>query len=195
MCCVDGFPLPSNAIGNITSGQVLQYETSSCFLDSHCTYEEFHGSFLKIEGGKAEKNEKDKSKDSKVALSNQGCQFSFAGKAGDIICKTRKSLDHRHGSFKSLKEDKCDSIEKTQGNILKSGLRHLVPTVSFNDKISNAQNMGVQAQKKKSMVFRLSFKRRSCDGDETMEQCRSSSLIAQLVSMHFGNEYYLMLVS
>lgn len=45
-----------NAIGNIpTSGQVVQYERSACFVDNNCKYEEFCGSYLKIDGGKAKK--------------------------------------------------------------------------------------------------------------------------------------------
>lgn len=51
----DGFPLVGNPIGSISSGQVLQYETSSCFVDSRFKYHEYHGSFLQIDGGKTEK--------------------------------------------------------------------------------------------------------------------------------------------
>ncbi|KAI4320411.1 hypothetical protein MLD38_033896 [Melastoma candidum] len=137
-----------NAIGNITSGQVLQYETSSCFVDDLCTYDEYHRSL----------------------------QFPFPGKVGDANCK-RKSLDNRYEISKVLKEEKRDSMEKTQDSILKSGLRHLVPTLSFNEKIMNSAAIGPQAQKKKSMVLRLSIKRTSCDGDETVEEVSSKRLL------------------
>lgn len=48
----DGFPLVGNAIGNISSGQVVQYERSACFVDNKCKYEEYQ-SFVKIDGGKS----------------------------------------------------------------------------------------------------------------------------------------------
>lgn len=154
ICHVDAFPLPG-------CGQMLQYETSSRFVDDRCTYEEFHGSFLKIDGGK-----------SGAALSNRASfQFPFPGKVGDVICKRRKSLDHRYGGSKLLREGKHDSVEKTPVSILKSGLRRLVPSVSFNEKILNGPpTMGHPASRKKSTAFRLSFKRTSCDGDGNAEQ-------------------------
>ncbi|BBN68492.1 Protein of unknown function D [Prunus dulcis] len=50
----DGFPLASNPIGNISSGQVLQYERSARFVDNGCKYEEYQ-SYMKIDGGKSDK--------------------------------------------------------------------------------------------------------------------------------------------
>lgn len=46
----DGFPLVGNAIANVPTGQVLQYERSACFVDNKCKYEEYQ-SFVKIDGG------------------------------------------------------------------------------------------------------------------------------------------------
>ncbi|KAF7809078.1 DUF1336 family protein [Senna tora] len=43
------FPLVGNALGGITNTQLLQYETSSCFVDSGCKYEEYYESYLKID--------------------------------------------------------------------------------------------------------------------------------------------------
>ncbi|KAI4389264.1 hypothetical protein MLD38_001504 [Melastoma candidum] len=143
----DGFPLPG-------LGQVLQYETSSRFIDDHCT--EIRRSFIKIDGG------------------------GKLGKPSDLICQRRKSLDHRYGASKLLREEKRDSIDRTTpANILKSGLGHLVPSVSFNEKILNGTptTMGYPAPNKKSMVFRLSFKRTSCDGDGTAEHLASKRLL------------------
>ncbi|OWM64555.1 uncharacterized protein LOC116208300 isoform X2 [Punica granatum] len=173
----DGFPLTSNAIGNITNGQLLQYETSACFVDSRGTYEEFVGSFLKIDGGKVENPPgKEDQKESNVFLikNGQANELSSATKPGEVS-KRRKSLEI-YGSFKGLKEDNRDSDDKTQQCILKSGLSRLVPSVSFNEKMLNHQNI-VLGQRKKSAVFRLSFKRRSCDGDETTEHRASKKFL------------------
>ncbi|KAA8547954.1 hypothetical protein F0562_004383 [Nyssa sinensis] len=135
----DGFP-------NISSGQVLQYETSSCFVDNKCKYKEYHERYLEIDGE-------------------------------EFCTKRKKKLDRSYGSFNCVKEDRYDSAEKTQGNILKSGLRRLVPSVSFNDKIINAPSLGPQSQRKKSAVIRLSFKRKSVDGEETNEYCASKRFL------------------
>lgn len=79
----------------------------------------------------------------------------------------KKLLDQTYGSFKGLKEQKRNSQEKT----LKSNLSRLMPTVSFNDKTLNSPT----SQKRKSAVYRLSFKRRSCDGEEVTEHSKFSS--------------------
>lgn len=152
----DGFPSVGNAIGNKSSGQLLQYERSACLKDSRCKYEEYHESYLKIDVGKSEK------------FSTQGYELSCLGKADEVCSKRKKMLDNSsYGSFKGLKEDRRDSKEKIQG------LHRLVPSVSFNDNILNPSSMGPQSQRKQSAVFRLSFKRRSCDGEETTKHCQS----------------------
>ncbi|XP_062106585.1 uncharacterized protein LOC133817948 [Humulus lupulus] len=139
----DGFPLVGNAMGNIPTGQVLQYERSACFVDNKCKYEEFQ-SFVKVDGGKAD----------------------------EVCSKRKKILDHALGSFKGFKDDKRDSDEKIREN-RKSGLKHLLPAVSFNDKLLHQSSMCPQSQKRPSAVFRLSFKRRSCEREETIEHCQS----------------------
>ncbi|XP_010029362.2 uncharacterized protein LOC104419407 [Eucalyptus grandis] len=174
----DGFPLAVNAMGNISGGQVLQYETSSCFVDSGNAYEEFRGSYLKIDGGKSEVlTDKDEHKESNTLTSAQGSELACVGKAEESYNRMRKTMEHCHGSFKGLKENRRDSEEKCQPKILKSGLSRLVPSVSFNDKIVSTHNVGLQAQRKKSAVFRLSFKRRSCDGEETTEHRASKRFL------------------
>ncbi|KAL2898565.1 Protein ENHANCED DISEASE RESISTANCE 2-like [Bienertia sinuspersici] len=80
-----------------------------------------------------------------------------------------KLLDRSLVSFNRLKE-KRDSLEHTQDNnvMLKAGLPHLLPSVSFND-LNFLPSSGRQSLKKKSAVIRLSFKRRSCEGEESSE--------------------------
>ncbi|KAJ7971018.1 protein ENHANCED DISEASE RESISTANCE 2-like [Quillaja saponaria] len=116
----DGFPLVGNAIGNISSGQVLQYERSTRFVGSNCKYEEYHESFLKIDGGKAD----------------------------EVSSKRKKILNGPYGSFKGLIEDGHDTEKKTQENKLRADLPRLVPSVSFNDKIVNPPSKGPQPRRK-----------------------------------------------
>ncbi|KAM1217928.1 hypothetical protein PS2_044723 [Malus domestica] len=151
----DGFPLAGNPIGNISGGQVVQFERSARFVDNGCKYEEYQ-SYTKIDGGKSDK---------------------FMGKDDEVRSKRKNILDHSYGSFKGLREDRRDSNEKIQGNMLKSALPRMIPSISFNDKILSAQSLAPQAQRKPSAVFRLSFKRRSCDADETIEQCQSKRFL------------------
>ncbi|PQP97640.1 uncharacterized protein Pyn_18244 [Prunus yedoensis var. nudiflora] len=175
----DGFPLASNPIGNISSGQVLQYERSARFVDNGCKYEEYQ-SYMKIDGGKSDKiTGKDERRESNrfSLISTQGYELSRLGKADEVCSKRKNILDHSYGSFKGLRENGRDSNEKIQDNALKSGLSRLAPSVSFNDKILSAQSLVPQSQRKPSAVFRLSFKRRSCDAEETIEQCESKRFL------------------
>lgn len=177
-----------STIGNISSGQVLQYESSSCYADGSYKYEEYHESYMKIDGSKTGKDEYKESKGFAV-ISAQGYDLSHFSKADEI--RRKKLLNNSYGSFKGLKEDRRDSQE----NNLKSGRSRLVPSVSFNDKILSAS-----APKGKLSVFRLSFKRKSGDGEEASERCKYSSFVAQLkfnfslstcISMIFKHHYSL----
>ena len=160
----DGFPSVGNAIGNISSGQVVQYERSSRFLENKCKYEEYHESYLKIEGGKPE-SIKNKDEYGFGLMSSQG---------NEISSKKSSMLDHSYGSLTGLKDDWHCSVEKNQETIIKSAFPHMIPSISFNEKILNPQ--ASQGHKKQSAVFRLSFKRRSCDGEETIERCKFKKL-------------------
>ncbi|KAL7141021.1 hypothetical protein ABFS83_08G026200 [Erythranthe nasuta] len=91
---------------------------------------------------------------------------SNVGKSDESCNKRKKNLDRAHVSFNGVKDDKNDHEEKVPLNLLKTVLPRLVPSVSFNDKINNG---GPQPQRKKSAVIRLSFKRKSIDGEETNE--------------------------
>ncbi|KAL2898624.1 Protein ENHANCED DISEASE RESISTANCE 2 [Bienertia sinuspersici] len=87
----------------------------------------------------------------------------------EFCARRKKLLDRSLVSFNRLKE-KRDSLEHTQDNnvMLKAGLPHLLPSVSFND-LNFLPSSGRQSLKKKSAVIRLSFKRRSCEGEESSE--------------------------
>ncbi|KAK4776215.1 hypothetical protein SAY87_024176 [Trapa incisa] len=172
----DGFPLANSTIGSITAGQVLQYEASSCIVDSNGKYEEFVGSYLKIDGGKLEKCLKENHKDSNTSIINiaQAHELCHSTKPEELS-KGRKGSEI-YGNMKSLKEDKWDSDEKTQQSFLKSGLSHLVPSASFNEKMLNQQNIQL-GQRKKTAVVKLSFKRRSFDGDDTTEHTASKKFL------------------
>ncbi|XP_077223869.1 DUF1336 family protein (DUF1336) [Tasmannia lanceolata] len=197
----DCFPSVSNAIGNISSAQMLQYESASCFMDTMCKFEEFYDStpvsfsvehVLKIDGGKTEKfvgKDEFKEADRFAILSAQGYEFSCLGKADEVksratgaeYCVKKKKLEDRYGSFNGLREDRHDTEEKTRENPLKqmasSCLPRLAPTLSFNDKIQPPSSPGLPSQIKKSTVFRLSFKRKSYEVDETNEFCASKRFL------------------
>ncbi|CAL8159487.1 unnamed protein product [Prunus armeniaca] len=139
----DGFPLASNPVGNISSGQVLQHERSARFVDNECKYEEYQ-SYMIIDGGKSDKiRGKDELRESNrfSLIDTQGYELSHLGKADEVCSKRKNILDHSYGSFKGLTEDGRDSNEKIQDNALKSGLSQLVPSVSFNDKILSAHRV------------------------------------------------------
>lgn len=93
--------------------------------------------------------------------------FLCLGNTEDFCARRKKLLDRSLGSFNYLKE-KRDSIEKAQNGsaILKASHPHLLPSLSFND-INFLPGSGRQSQRRKSAVVRLSFKRRSCEGEES----------------------------
>ena len=84
----DGFPFTGNAIGNGQNTQVLQYETSSCFVESGCKYEEFYESYLKIDKN-GEKANDNNSKQSTVIM------VSVTRKSTDTIEKNELCASER----------------------------------------------------------------------------------------------------
>lgn len=163
----DSFP-------RISTGQVIQYETSSCFVDNKL-FKGYHETYLKIDGAKTGKFlSKDGFKDSNgfALMSAQGYELACFGKAEEFSTKSKKMLDRSYGSFNCLNQDRNDFEDRTQENLLKSGLPRLVPSLSFNDKIVNATSLAQHSKKRKSTVIRLSFKRTSVDGDEFNGYCK-----------------------
>ncbi|KAK7407400.1 hypothetical protein VNO78_09288 [Psophocarpus tetragonolobus] len=61
----DCFPFPNNALGSGQSGQLVQYESASCYVDSGRKYEEFYESYLKIDGSNCKSGEKTQENSSK----------------------------------------------------------------------------------------------------------------------------------
>ncbi|XP_010528372.1 PREDICTED: uncharacterized protein LOC104805488 isoform X2 [Tarenaya hassleriana] len=143
--------------GNHPNGQVVQYEASSCIVDGKGKYEEYHETYLKIDGSKTDK------------FMSKGVNKEPNGLSVITGNNKKKLLDQSYGSFKGLKEQKRNSQEKT----LRSSLSRLMPSVSFNDKTVNSPT----SQKRRSAVYRLSFKRRSCDGEEVTEHRSSKRLL------------------
>lgn len=150
----DCFPSVSNAIGNRSSTQMMQYESASCLMDAMCKFEEFNGSaplpfaveqYLKMDGGKAD-------------------EIKSRATGAEFCTKRKKVLDDPYGSFNGRKEDRQDTGIKTLQTTV-SCLPRLVPTVSFNDKTLLPQ--------RKSAVIRMSFKRKSHDREEATEFCAS----------------------
>lgn len=156
---------------------MLQYETSSCFVDNGAKHEEYHERILKADGGISEKFlSKDEYKEANgfSVISAQGYELSCLGKADEVSTKKKKLLDRAYGSFNSnLKDGRCEPVDRSLDNtLMPPGLPLLVPSVSFNDKIFNQPCVSPQSQLRTSTVIRFSFKRRSCDGEERTEYCK-----------------------
>ncbi|KAL0350850.1 UNVERIFIED_CONTAM: hypothetical protein Sradi_4234200 [Sesamum radiatum] len=143
--------LKQNSYPNVANGQVLQYETPPHILDSRCSFKDYYEKNRKIDNGLV--------------------------KSEELGTKRKKNLDRSYVSFNGVKDDRNDHEEKASEKLFKSVLPRLVPSVSFNDKINAAVSVGTQSQRKKSTVIRLSFKRKSVDGEETNERCASTKYI------------------
>lgn len=160
----------------IPSGQVLQYEASSCLVDSKCKYKEYHERYLKIDGTRTDKLLSKDAKDPSVlaVIGAQGYELPSFGRTEEL-----KMLDCSYEGFNSIKCDIRDTVsghEKTQGNVLKSVLPKLVNSLSFNDKIISVPSPGLHSQRRQSTIIRLSVTRTSIDQVETDEYCEYLAL-------------------
>ncbi|KAL8471645.1 hypothetical protein ACS0TY_029048 [Phlomoides rotata] len=113
---------------------------------------------------------------SSTLITTRGKELAGPVKSDDSGTKRKKNLDRAFVSFNGVKDDRNDHEKKAPEKLLKSVLPRLVPNISFNDKITSALGAGPQSQRKKSTVIRLSFKRKSVDGEETSE-IRSSKYV------------------
>ncbi|QHO09208.1 uncharacterized protein DS421_14g479290 [Arachis hypogaea] len=94
----DGFPL---VVGNIPCGQVVQFERSSCFMDNKSQYEEYHESFLKVDGvNSGLKDEKVQDTAHRLSLHQLAPSVSFKGLQSQSKLSTLFKL--------SFKQPSCD---------------------------------------------------------------------------------------
>ncbi|KAL8038576.1 hypothetical protein ABFX02_11G116800 [Erythranthe guttata] len=170
---VHGDFFPSIANG----GQVLQYEASSCFTDSKCNIKEFHEKYVKIDNGGTKTELNTKERNGFMLIDTQRKELPCLPMIEESNTITKTKLDRAYMSFSGLKiERNNDNEEKNSGNLLKSVLPQLVPSISFNDKIYSASTVGPhpQSNRKSSTVIRLSITRKSIDGVE-IDDSRASA--------------------
>ncbi|KAK6152601.1 hypothetical protein DH2020_012240 [Rehmannia glutinosa] len=127
----DFISVPGDILSEIANGQVLQYETSSCFVDSNRNFKEYHEKYLKIDHSHTESLlRKDGAKEP-----NRFMLIDTQRKELPAL-KSEKKLDRAFFSFNGVKVDRsAHEDNKTQQSLLKSVLPRLVPSLSFNDKI------------------------------------------------------------
>lgn len=178
----DGFP----AVSSATGADMLQYENASRFVDAMCKYEESGDStpialvveeyFKREEGKTAEVLNQDGDKEAHKTLEPKS-----RARVKDMFTDRQKVSENSSGSFKSLNENAQETEEEFHEGAMKQmkspGLSHLVPSVSFKEKTPQVPSTSASCPKRKSAVIRLSFKRRSYDGDETTEFCASKRFL------------------
>ncbi|XP_073157228.1 uncharacterized protein [Henckelia pumila] len=159
-------------IPGVCNGQVLQYETSSCFVDGKRNSKEYHERFLKIDvsqEGVKEPNEY-------TIVNTYGKELFGLLKSDESDMKKKKDLDRAYASFKFVKDEKKDNEEKSTECLLKSVLPGLAHSVSFNDMIHLDSSCVTQSHRRKSTVIRLSVTRTSVDAVDN-EFCASTKYL------------------
>ncbi|XP_075482837.1 uncharacterized protein LOC142523081 [Primulina tabacum] len=157
----------------VPNGQVLQYETSSCFVDTKRSSKEYHERFLKIDvstEGVKEPNEY-------TLVNTYGKELLGLFKNDESDTKRKKNLDHAYASFKVAKDEKKEHEEKSTDSLLKSVLPQLAHSVSFNDMIHLDSSCGTQSHRKKATVIRLSVTRTSVDEVDANDFCASTKYL------------------
>ncbi|WOL15443.1 hypothetical protein Cni_G24224 [Canna indica] len=181
--CGDCLPSVSGSIGT----QLVPCENASLLVDAVCKFEELY----EADGGKSEKlSSKDESKnaDRLNSINAQGSEIPLEkvgearlGNQTESCNKMKRVLEDIYGSFKDIKENRHNTEERFCESTLKqltsSCGPHLVPSVSFNDKIQQFPSASPPCQKRRSAVIRLSFKRKSKDGDDISEFCASKKYL------------------
>jgi hypothetical protein len=158
----DCFPLVGSTVGCIPCGHVVQYEErSTCVVENNRQYEEYHESYRKVDGGNNIDKLKGRDENGFGLLNTHGLP----------------RLGKNQGSFKGLKEGKNNVEENAQEIARKSNLNRLAPSISFNNRPS----------KKLSTILRLSFKRKSCDVEETPELGKCLNYFKGLFGLTYFN--------
>ncbi|KAI5432140.1 hypothetical protein KIW84_036040 [Lathyrus oleraceus] len=140
----DGFASVGGSVGSIPCSQVLQYEERSTRVrENNHQYEEYHESYVKVDGGNNADKLKGRDENGFGVMNTRGCGLSRLGKNQE--------------SFKSLKEVKTE--DNSQENTKRLSMHRLPPTGSCNNRPG----------KKLSTIFKRSFKRKSCDAEESPE--------------------------
>ncbi|MCH83884.1 hypothetical protein A2U01_0004712, partial [Trifolium medium] len=88
----DCFPFAGNTIGNVPNGQSIQYESSSCIVDSGCKYEEFyHESYLKIDknGEKTQENNSKQSTVIRLSVTRQSTDLNEKNEKTELCASER----------------------------------------------------------------------------------------------------------
>lgn len=190
-----------SSINGSIGTQMLQYENASLLVDAVCKFEELLDP-TPIALAVEQHIETDEGKTGKL-LSNDECEDAdrleiVNPQGSDILLekvdeaklrnqtesctKMKKVLEDICGSFKGLKEIRHDTEEIFRDSTLKqlssSCAPHLVPSISFNDKIQQFPTTSPQCQKRRSAVIRVSVKRKSKDGDETTEFCKYTYFVS-----------------
>ncbi|WOK92318.1 hypothetical protein Cni_G01009 [Canna indica] len=173
---------------NAIETQTLQYENASHFVDAMRKLDDVCDStpmtvavenYLKMES----KMEKISSNDDSEDLSS--CCYDLSARkldearlriqGAEICTKKKKLLPDSYGSFRSSKE-RHEVEDKSHINKASSQVRNLVPSVSFSDRVQQMPGASPPCQKKMSAVIRLSYKRKSYDGED-MTFCASKKFL------------------
>lgn len=153
----------------ITNGQVVQYETSSCFVDNKtCNIKEYHGKYLKIDNSQAE------------FFLSKDPNSNFVLVKGEE--SRNKKLDRVFLSFNGVKLDNAIEDKNQQNLLMESVLPRLVPSPSFNDKTFSTPSLGLQTvtqtqTQRKSTVIRLSITRKSIEEKDINDCCASKKIL------------------
>ncbi|XP_074570959.1 uncharacterized protein LOC141827574 [Curcuma longa] len=187
---VYGDCLPSaNAVGT----QTLQYETASCFMDAMSKLED--ANLITPLTMAPEKYFKIESPNDRVLcncdppdrLVNSCASFDELSSSKvdeardrthgtDIYTKKKTNLSDSHGGFKGSKEVH-EMDDKSHVNKASSHICKLVPSVCFNNRIQKIPNGSPPSQNKRSSVIKLSYKRKSYDGEDKTEFCASNKFV------------------